>query len=432
MTDPADSPRILAADAPLADAQDPESFSLMTWNVLLPNSFRGWWVYKFYEPDVPRECSAWPHRQVLIARQFAAAQADVVCVQEAIPESFDADFAFAAEHGYDRVLHAKGDLRCATFWRRSRFEPADAPKHADRTLVTPLREVAGERRTVHVVNVHLKAGGDAARRLRQTEDALEVVHKWLRARGRPSLRAAVVVAGDFNASPDGSAVCELLARGAVAPAFREPGLPDVALTTRERTQPFGRFEDAYSLALGDAAPPTMRIPVRDEFFGDQATGGLSRDAESAMRALFRRFAGSADVLDRAGVERWISAVNGQPGRGSEWDKAMAVFAAKGHEALGEDDMVALYTAELAEGKPWGVIHDLHATGVLPVLPPHRVWAERVDRVHYTTESLALAAVRDPLTAAQWATLKERNETLPNAWHPSDHLPVAAVLRWRAG
>lgn len=111
---------------------------------------------------------------------------------------------------------------------------------------------------------------------------------------------------------------------------------------------------------------------------------------------------------------------------------MAVFAAKGHEALGEDDMVALYTAELAEGKPWGVIHDLHATGVLPVLPPHRVWAERVDRVHYTTESLALAAVRDPLTAAQWATLKERNETLPNAWHPSDHLPVAAVLRWRAG
>ena len=73
--------------------------------------------------------------------------------------------------------------------------------------------------------------------------------------------------------------------------------------------------------------------------------------------------------------------------------------------------------------------------VAPSDPPFEA---RFDYAYYATARLALAGVRDPLDAAEWRALRggaggaadgAPAVGLPNAWHPSDHLPVAAAFRY---
>lgn len=415
------------ARLPLAHAED---FSVLSYNVLHPNSVGGWWLPKFYKPSVPRECTRWAHRAGLLRAQLLGSSADVLCLQEVVPESFAQDFGFLAEAGYEHALHKKGDLRCCTFWRGERFCEAAPALHRDRTLTVTLRQRGGAERVAHVVNVHLKAGREPARRLRQTHEACEALEREL-ARGRASFeRAAVVVAGDFNAAPEGSAVAELLERGLLAPAFREPREPDLELTSRERRQPFGPVLDAYALAYGEAAPPTLVVPEHLGFFLDAERAGPSPALLLALERAFARLASGAEVLDREAIERWIVAVNEAPARGSEWRKAQDLFSAKGREELTLQDFARLYWTELLEGKPWSVLHDLWRCGGLTELPPSGLWSARFDRVAFAERALSLRAVRALWTEQERAALFEERDTLPNAWHPSDHLPVAAVLRFR--
>lgn len=420
------APRLLDAKAALGDVlpSPADGFGLLSYNVLLPNSAgHGWWITKYYEPTVPPELRAWPHRQALLRDALLGAAADLVCLQETTPEHFADDWAFLREAGYDHAVHRKGDLRCATFWRRDRWTLAAEPRHLDRVLLTRLTAIHA-RRDVHVANVHLKAGPEPARRLRQVADALEQIGK------RGAGDVAAVLCGDFNSQVTGSALERLLRHGEVGPDFREATYPDVALTSRAKKNPLGPFEDAYDVAYGAGqGPPTLLLPGRAEyFFGPD--GALSPACAAALRALFARFADEGGVMDRAATERWITAINGRPDRGSEWDKAQEVFARRGAEQLLEADVLAIYEAELREGKPWGVLHDLLCCGALTALPPPRVLARRYDQIHATPQTLALEAVRHPLDEAHTARVFTQGETLPNAWHPSDHLPVSAVYRWR--
>ncbi|CAN0297359.1 unnamed protein product [Ectocarpus sp. 12 AP-2014] len=64
--------------------------------------------------------------------------ADIVCVQEASAETFETDFDFMKDAGYDHVLHTKFRFRSATFFKTSRLELA-SEKHKDRVLITGLR-----------------------------------------------------------------------------------------------------------------------------------------------------------------------------------------------------------------------------------------------------------------------------------------------------
>ena len=70
-----------------------------------------------------------------------------------------------------------------------------------------------------------------------------------------------------------------------------------------------------------------------------------------------------------------------------------------------------------------------------VAPSDAPFEARFDYAYYATARLALAGVRDPLDAAQWRALRGGAGAggaavgLPNAWHPSDHLPVAAAFRY---
>ena len=95
---------ILQHRAALSASSSPSSISVLSYNVLLPNSADGWWCYKMYSPrlrvPVTEEETSWPHRRGLLRTAIAEADADVVCVQETNAVSFQEDFAFMAELGY--------------------------------------------------------------------------------------------------------------------------------------------------------------------------------------------------------------------------------------------------------------------------------------------------------------------------------------------
>ena len=296
----------LRSPSEVASTTSGASFSILTWNCLLPNSHDNWWCEKMYQPHVPTEARLWPHRKRLIRERIELAAASVVCIQEAAGGSFDADFDFMEALGYQAVLHKKFRFRCATFYRPEKFA-LEAVAHRDRTLLTALRCIdapgcegggksggggrvgaGGTRsnRTLYVVNVHLSGGASPDRRLRQMHEATETVRKWAAAAtkppppaGRPPRRAAarpepgneaplllvaspappvppppppppcVLIAGDFN-SDGNTAVRQLLVDGCVPPEWREPQYPGVVLTSRPRGQRIGRFTDAAEAAYG--------------------------------------------------------------------------------------------------------------------------------------------------------------------------------------
>ena len=53
-----------------------------------------------------------------------------------------------------------------------------------------------------------------------------------------------------------------------------------------------------------------------------------------------------------------------------------------------------------------------------------------DYIFYGAARLCCEAVRTPLTAEQLTRVVEEGDCFPNAWHMSDHLPVAASFRFR--
>ena len=56
----------------------------------------GWWTYKMYSPEsnTPQECTSWSYREGLFKDIVARTDADVVCLQEIAPESFETDFRY--------------------------------------------------------------------------------------------------------------------------------------------------------------------------------------------------------------------------------------------------------------------------------------------------------------------------------------------------
>lgn len=120
----------------------------------------------------------------------ALADADVVCLQEVSPLSFDSDFAFMKDLGYDgKEMFKKGRFRPATFYKRSRCELVSSSVHKDRTLLTAFRimprttpDIDGDAEAIpsrsghwYILNCHLQAGGQASRRLRQINEGVRSV-----------------------------------------------------------------------------------------------------------------------------------------------------------------------------------------------------------------------------------------------------------------
>ena len=263
-----------------------DTFSVLSWNCLLPNSEDNWWCEKMYQSHVPADARQWPHRQQLIKDRMMLADADIVCIQEAAGDTFESDFAFMRAQGYEAVLHQKFRFRCATFYRPTVFA-LQSEAHEDRALVTSFRWLgSASQRTLYLANVHLSGGAAPDRRLRQIHGATECIRKWL-AKPKPKpqgrrgsamrreqegreeevRRAAgpasaghgeersspeppcVLLAGDFN-SDGNTAVRRLLVDGSVEPTWREPQYADMQLTSKRRSHTLGPLADAGEVAYG--------------------------------------------------------------------------------------------------------------------------------------------------------------------------------------
>jgi len=432
----------VAAGLPLPPSED-NVFTCLSYNVLLPNNQDGWWIYKYYR-NTGAHCD-WSARQELLEAQLQEASVDIICLQEVSDLSFGDDFGFlAAELGYGAVMHEKkARMRPATFWKKEAWQLVSA-LHKDRTLVVALRRKrptegsAVDAQVLFIVNAHLSAGPSADRRLRQVQEALDAIVKerkrtGLDASGKP---AAVVFCGDFN-SQGSSAVREFLVRGSVGPDFRESGDPTEKglegrqVTSKVRSQTVGTFVDAAEEAFAGNPPATILAANIDAKMV-QPDGSLTAEMLSALEAAFCRCSSDGKVMTKVELEQWLVAINGEVGRGSEYRFAMAALERNGGEELSKTDFVELYRAELSEGKFWGVEHDLRVMGNLGLAVPEEGPCQlRFDYIYYGVDSLRLVAVQEPLTAAQHDCLFGPPwEVLPNAWHPSDHLPVAAAFAFR--
>ena len=263
-------------------------FSILSWNILLPNSKDNWWNQKMYAPWVPMEKRRWSHRQALIREKLLLSGADIVCIQEADGDTFEEDFSFMNHAGYSHCLHKKFLYRCATFFKEDKFI-LEEEGHKDRTLVTTLRSVKDDSHLLNVVNCHLSGGASPERRLRQVYESLDQIRKWnnkvalnlqkqLKA-NRPSPRnilkaeesvrlhdnAGVIVCGDFN-SDGNTGVRRLLVEGSVDSEWREPQYPDIPLTSKRKENSLGRpFSDAVEQAYASN--------VCDGDYGEDTTFG---------------------------------------------------------------------------------------------------------------------------------------------------------------
>jgi mRNA deadenylase 3'-5' endonuclease subunit Ccr4 len=180
-----------------------EHLSVVSYNVLLPNSEDGWWTYKMYSPPLPENLqyqSSWEYRCDLLKERLKLIGADVVCLQEVSPKTFEKDFEFMNELGYDGVeLFKKGRFRPATFWKKSHCDLASPPVHKDRSLLTSFRLVDRPPNTPvknwYVLNCHLQAGRQAQRRVRQINEgvraAMTLARKLKEVNPEESLRLIV-------------------------------------------------------------------------------------------------------------------------------------------------------------------------------------------------------------------------------------------------
>ena len=370
-------------------------FSVLTWNILLPNSQDNWWNHKMYASWIPMNKREWSHRQRLIQERLLGTDSDIVCIQEADGETFENDFSFMKDAGYAACLHKKFRFRCATFFKKNKFV-IEREAHKDRVLLTELRSTENNQILI-VANCHLSGGAAPERRLRQVHEALDQVRKWKskaastvdaqRKSNRPSVKniqrseeylrllekAGVIVCGDFN-SDGQTGVRRLLVEGSVDPEWREPQYPDVPLTSSQRDQHLGRFADSAeqmykaNVCDGDygeiptfgSRPATSVVPnlasllllpvpgesIERTQFGHQVAKGLAKNlklqefSESEVEEAFKRIdLDGNNVIDAAEVLELIDsvyvAVYGREPTHSEQDKFFDGF--RGQEAdVGSD------------------------------------------------------------------------------------------------
>jgi exonuclease III len=430
--------------APATLPSPSESLSVLSYNVLLPNSVDAWWTYKMYSPPLSEEnrnIAAWSHRRDLLRDRIGTVNADVVCLQEVSPESFQDDFSFMAELGYDGVeLFKKGRFRPATFWKTEKCTLAAPAAHKDRTLLTALK-LEGQESSWFVLNCHLQAGNEGKRRVRQIQEGTKAIITMANKlkEKEPASNARAIVCGDFNGGSECGAV-HFLEHGFVDETFLEDGAP-VSSNKKELAMK-SPLLDAMS-SIERSTPPTMVVAelisqmVQDE---ENAYGSptLAVGIVDRLKKIYQKRAtletANGMEMSLVDVERWLIDINGRLKRGDEYREAARQMGWEVSEdlkdlspnelkkhitlpadgILSQDGFIAVYQRELNGGKFWGIHHDLSILG--EPLDDLGLFTARYDRM-YCSSTVQPVAILD----------FESDKPCPNALEPSDHLPVAACF-----
>ena len=223
------------------DAESPSDILFLSYNILLPNH-SNWWVFKYYRKEDREKYSSWPYRKGLLAEQILSANADVISLQEVSPDSFldDFDFLFPEYHG---VCHRKSNIACALFWKKNRFTEKTT-RYRDRSIISILEDQRNGA-VIAAVSCHLSAGSQPKRRFQQ----MHAICTQLAKEQKRFPIELMIVGGDFNATAEHTAVKALLDSQVVGPCFREDRYPDIEISSKERQQNIGIFQDCYQVRM---------------------------------------------------------------------------------------------------------------------------------------------------------------------------------------
>lgn len=409
------------------------SLSVLSYNVLLPNSQDGWWNYKMYNNHSAdlNVISSWDYRKRLLKDRIQLINPDIVCMQEVSPISFEDDFAFMKEElGYDgNEMFKRGRFRPATFWKSSKCK-----NHPEYNQVW------------HFLNCHLQAGPEGKRRLRQIDEGVKAcVNLSKKLKEEDHKNPLLIVCGDFNGGSECGAV-QFLETGSIGPSFIEDG---GAITSKDKKCPLDKPLFDITHAVDRPPPPTLVVA---ELISQMVSSGqsayeeptLSDDMVSRLTKIYAKYATKNDdlsmgingrVMDVNDVQKWLVDINKHVGRGSEFRSAAKEMgyvepetnddenSEQGEQrkiTLPVDGILSLagflnvYQAELRAGKFWGISYDLKVMG--EPLPDKGIFEARYDRM-YCSSTLKVAAILDTLSLVP----------CPNEVEPSDHLPVAATF-----
>ena len=423
------------------------SLSVLSYNVLLPNSQDGWWNYKMYNNHSAdlNVISSWDYRKRLLKDRIQLINPDIVCMQEVSPISFEDDFAFMKEElGYDgNEMFKRGRFRPATFWKSSKCFLVSPPVHNFQNLDKNHPEY---NQVLHVLNCHLQAGPEGKRRLRQIDEGVKAcVNLSKKLKEEDHKNPLLIVCGDFNGGSECGAV-QFLETGSIGPSFIEDG---GAITSKDKKCPLDKPLFDITHAVDRPPPPTLVVA---ELISQMVSSGqsayeeptLSDDMVSRLTKIYAKYATKNDdlsmgingrVMDVNDVQKWLVDINKHVGRGSEFRSAAKEMgyvepetnddenSEQGEQrkiTLPVDGILSLagflnvYQAELRAGKFWGISYDLKVMG--EPLPDKGIFEARYDRM-YCSSTLKVAAILDTLSLVP----------CPNEVEPSDHLPVAATF-----
>jgi len=311
-----------------------------------------------------------------------------------------------------------------------------------KALVTALKLKEPPFTVLWVINCHMPGGPDGAGgRLQVAEPALKAVLSEAKALQLDP--RACIFCGDLN-SQGRTALDELLVNCKVTSEFLEQGKQ---ATKSGKRNDVGRFVHAQRAVFGERMPATMLCPNVDSKML-RADGELTPEFTAALDAAFYKLSGGQATMDKAAVEKYLIAICrgevSQPFARMEGDVVAAEkarepwsyelkrmkedFERLGEERLSRDAFIETYSREVKEGKFWLPEHDLRVLGCAGVHEPADGPCELLYDHLYFTPALRLLGVQAPLTRERMKVVFGSPwDTLPNEWHPSDHLPVAAVF-----
>lgn len=250
--------------------------------------------------------------------------------------------------------------------------------------------------------------------------------------------------GDFNGGEECGAV-RFLEDGYIDETFREDG---EAVSSGRKTLPFDQPLRDAARACDRKPPPTLVVP---ELISTMVNGEAYENPELSdqvvlrLQSIFNSLATATTpdtdepVMSVGDVERYLVAINGKVGRGSEFREAARQMGWVGSNVAPNDDdadedakqeitlppngllsiegFLQIYEKELKQGKFWGIAHDLSVLG--EPLPYVGVFQSRFDRIYHS-------AVLQPLAIMDF----QSSTACPNKDEPSDHLPVAASFSYK--